>query len=91
MSDDRHPLTEERRARLLTDTAHENAVAQAEARRLVRALAPYGILSRAALERECHAGSWHDTGFGAALSAAVSAGLIDELPGGFYRDARLRG
>jgi hypothetical protein len=27
----------------------------------------------------------------AALSAAIAAGMIEELPGGFYRDARLGG
>ena len=76
---------------LLRDTAeHQDAVAQAEARRLLRALAPFGILSRAALEQECRAGTWHDGGFTAALRSAISAGLIVELPGGFYRDARNR-
>jgi len=74
---------------LLRDTvAHQDAVSQAEIRRLLRALAPFGILSRDALEQECHAGTWHDGGFTAALRAAISAGLIVELPGGFYRDAR---
>ena len=76
---------------LVRDTAaHQDAVAQAEARRVLRALAPFGILSHDALEQECRAGTWHDGGFTAALRAAISAGLIVELPGGFYRDARNR-
>lgn len=91
MSDDRHPLTEGRGIHALLHGAHESAVAHAEARRLLRALTPYGILSREALEHECHAESWHDGGFSAALSAAIAAGMIEELPGGFYRDARLGG
>lgn len=74
---------------LLRDTAaHQDAVSQAEAKRVVRALAPFGILSREALEHECRAGTWHDGGFTAALRAAINAGLIVELPGGFYRDAQ---
>jgi len=74
---------------LLRDTAaHEDAISQAEAKRVLRALAPFGVLSKEALEHECRAGTWHDGGFAAALHAAVKAGLIVELPGGFYRDAR---
>lgn len=68
----------------------EDLIVQAEARRLLRALAPFEILSREALARECHASCWHDGGFAAALRAAVAAGLIEELPCGFYRDARHR-
>jgi hypothetical protein len=90
MREERQPRDQAARPRpLLRDTpAHENAIAQAEARRLVRALAPFGILSREALELECRAGTWHDGGFTAALHAAIHAGLIVELPGGFYRDVR---
>jgi len=88
----RHPSVEEHRPRPpLRDTpAHEHLIAEAEAKRLLHALAPFGILSRTALEHECHACTWHDGGFSAALKTAVSSGMIDELPGGFYRDARLR-
>lgn len=90
MREEQRPRDQPHRPRpLLRDTAaHQDAVAQAEARRLLRALAPFGILSRAALEQECRAGTWHDGGFTAALRAAINAGLIVELPGGFYRDAR---
>ena len=77
--------------RLFRDTpAHEHLIAEAEAKRLVRALAPYGILSRSALEQECHSAAWHDGGFSAALATAISTGLIEELPGGFYRDVSHR-
>ncbi|HLI60569.1 MAG TPA: hypothetical protein VKV21_12990 [Solirubrobacteraceae bacterium] len=92
MADISHPSGGEHRHRPpLRDTpAHEHLIAEAEAKRLLHALAPYGILSREALEHECHAHSWHDGGFSAALKTAISSGMIDELPGGFYRDARLR-
>jgi hypothetical protein len=92
MGETHHPGGEEHHSRPpLRDTlAHEHLIAEAEAKRLLRALAPFGILSREALEHECHAATWHDGGFSAALTAAITAGMIDELPGGFYRDARLR-
>jgi hypothetical protein len=92
MADISHPRGQEHRPRPpLRDTpAHEHLIAEAEAKHLLHALAPYGILSREALEHECHADTWHDGGFSAALTAAISSGMIDELPGGFYRDARLR-
>lgn len=93
MSDMSHSKATEHHPRPpLRDTpAHERLIAEAEAKRLLRALAPFGILSREALEQECHAATWHDGGFSAAITAAINTGLIDELPGGFYRDARLRG
>lgn len=78
----------ERRERAVD--VREDLIVQAEARRVLHALAPFEILSREALARECHASCWHDGGFIAALRAAVAAGLIEELPCGFYRDARHR-
>lgn len=66
---------------------HEEAVIQAEARRLARALRPYGVLPRDTLERVAGASRWHDGGFDRALSAAVRAGEIEPLPAGFYREA----
>lgn len=65
---------------------HEQAVIQAEMRRLARALKPYRILHRDALQRAAGADSWHDGGFDRALYAAVKAGAVEPLPGGFYRD-----
>lgn len=67
---------------------HEEAVVQAEARRLALALAPYRILHKHALERAAGATQWHEGGFDRALAAAVRAGIIERLPAGFYRDAR---
>jgi hypothetical protein len=64
---------------------HEQAVIQAEMRRLARALAPYRILHRDALEREVRAQQWHEGGFDQALHEAVRSGLVDPLPGRFYR------
>jgi len=63
---------------------HEEAVVRAEIRRLVRALSPYGVLSREALSREAGAGRWHETRFERALDAAVEQGEIVALPLGFY-------
>lgn len=66
---------------------HEQAVLQAEVRRLSHALKPFRILHRDALERLAGAENWHDGGFDRALREAVNAGAIEPLPGGFYRDA----
>lgn len=66
---------------------HEEAVIQAEVRRLARTLKPYRILHRDALERACGAEKWHEGGFDRALLEAVKAGALEALPGGFYRDA----
>jgi hypothetical protein len=63
---------------------HEDAVIQAEVRRLARALAPYRVLQKDALRRTAGADSWHDGGFDRALSAAVEAGKIKRLAEGFY-------
>jgi hypothetical protein len=63
---------------------HDRAVVEAEVRRLVHALAPYGVLRRDALQREAGAGRWHEAGFGRAVAAALDAGEIRELPFGFY-------
>jgi hypothetical protein len=66
---------------------HEQAVIQAEVRRLARCLKPYRILHRDALERACGAEKWHEGGFERALQEAVKAGAVQSLPGGFYREA----
>jgi len=66
---------------------HEEAVIQAEVRRLARALAPYGVLHRNALERLVGAQRWHTGGFDDALAAAVRSGEIRRLSFGYYRDA----
>jgi hypothetical protein len=59
-------------------------VIQAEVRRLARALAPYRVLPREHLRREARADSWTQGGFDRALSAAVEAGRIKQLPADFY-------
>ena len=64
---------------------HDEAVVQAEIRRLSRALRPYGVLRRDELEHEVGARSWHAGGFGEALDRAVRSGLVKRLPFGFYR------
>jgi hypothetical protein len=63
---------------------HDEAVLHAEIRRLVRALSPYGVLSRDALSREVVARNWHEPWFERALEAAIEQGEIVALPLGFY-------
>lgn len=55
---------------------HDEAVIQAEMRRLARALKPYRILHRDALQRAAGADTWHDGGLDRALRAAVKAGAV---------------
>jgi hypothetical protein len=64
---------------------HDDAVLQAEVRRLVHALCPFGVLRRDALKREACSASWHEGGFERALEAAIRAGRIERLPFEFYR------
>ncbi len=59
-------------------------VLRAEINRLVRALAPYGVLRRDVLRRDVGAGKWHEPWFERALKAAVEEGEIEALPLGFY-------
>jgi hypothetical protein len=73
-----------RRASAYSDARHDAAVLQAEVKRLVRALAPHGVLRRDALRREVGADNWHDRWFERALDAAVTQGQIEVLPLGFY-------
>lgn len=67
---------------------HEEAVVRAEMRRLEKALRPYGILHRDSLRQACGAQKWHEGGFDRALREAVRRGLLEPLPGGFYRDGQ---
>lgn len=66
---------------------HDEAVIQAEVRRLARALRPYGVLHREALECAAGAWRWQEGGFDRALGAAVQSGVIEPLPADFYRSA----
>lgn len=76
----------EHRGRFPKDTSdHESAVLHAQARRLVHALRPYGVLRRDALARAANAESWHEVGFERALRVAVAEHEIEKLPLGFYR------
>jgi hypothetical protein len=59
-------------------------VIQAEVRRLAKALRPYRVLHRDALERTAGATSRHEGGFERALTAAVRVGAIKRLPAEFY-------
>lgn len=66
---------------------HDDAVIQAEVRRLARTIAPFGVLHHDALRDMVDATHWNEGGFEAALRAAVREGVVDPLPGNFYRDA----
>ena len=70
---------------------HDEAIIQAEVRRLARALRPYGVLHRDALEQAADARRWHEGGFDSALDAAVRAGAVQRLPSGFYRTSKPAG
>jgi hypothetical protein len=63
---------------------HQQAVLNAEVKRLVNALAPFGVLHRDALEHKARADCWHEPKFDEALRAAITAGKIHKLPMGFY-------
>lgn len=65
--------------------AHERVLAEAAARRVALALAPYGVLGREHLRRAAGADHWRGTSFQRALDEAVELGLIDRRPLGFYR------
>ena len=69
---------------------HDEAIIDGEVRRLARALRPYGVLHRDALEQAADARRWHEGGFDSALDAAVRAGAVHRLPAGFYRTPSLR-
>ncbi len=64
---------------------HEEAVIQAEVRRLVHAIRPFGILRRDFLARESGAERWAG-GFERALQASVEQGRLEARPFGFYRE-----
>jgi hypothetical protein len=64
---------------------HEDAVIRAEARHLARALAPFRVLHRDALEQMAGAPRWHQCSFERALAEAVRSGAIQRLPDEFYR------
>lgn len=63
---------------------HEDAVLDAEARHLVRTLAPFRVLHRDALEQLSGAEHWHECSFERALAEAVRSGEIEKLPNDFY-------
>jgi len=88
MSDTPHrgygPSLGEGRTFTCSDPRHDEAVLRAEVNRVVRALAPYRVLSRDVLRREAGAGNWHEPRFERALEAAVEQGRIEALPLGFY-------
>ena len=92
MTDNRHPNSGGAAlACARPDREHEEAVLRAEVKRLVHALAPYGVLQREVLRREAGASNWHEPGFDRALDAAVRQGQIEALPLGFYGLRHARG
>jgi hypothetical protein len=67
---------------------HERVVTEAEIRHLQLALAPFRVLSRTALKKCSGSALWHEGTFERALRAAVDRGVLEELPGDFYRERR---
>ena len=76
MTGERDPAREQARRQAITDAA---------VRDIARALAPYGVLGRDELARECRADRWEEGSFDTALAAAVREGVVEELPDGFYK------
>jgi len=64
--------------------ARANAILEAEVRRVVNALSPYGVLREDALARACGAQRWRAGEFRCALDSGVRAGRLRRLPFGFY-------
>lgn len=67
--------------------SHEDAVIRAEARHLIRALAPYRVLHRDALEQVAGSQRWQQCSFERALAEAVRSGAIQKVTEQFYRYA----
>ncbi len=78
-------VSPEGRAAGRTKTRHDEAVIQAEVRRLASALGPYGVLRRHALASAAGAMQWREGAFERALRTAVSSGAIEPLPEDFYK------
>lgn len=57
---------------------------EAEVEDIVRALNRYGVLTRANLLDVCGASHWSDSGFGRALTQAVSSGRVKHLGDDLY-------
>jgi hypothetical protein len=66
---------------------HEQALIQAEVRRLMHAIGPFGVLRRDALARAAGAEHWPGR-FDQALQAAVDQGRLEARPFDYYSDAR---
>ena len=82
---DRH---EGRRLRGFRDgRANENAVIQAEIRRLVSAIRPFGVFNKDALAHKARAEHWREGGLDRALNASVDEGLLEDRPFGFYNES----
>ena len=64
---------------------HDEAVIQAEVRRLARALAPYRVLRRDTLASAAGAMQWREGAFERALQTAVGLGALEPLPEDFYK------
>lgn len=64
---------------------HDEAITQAEVRRLARAFEPFRVLRRDAREHAAGAKHWQEGGLDRSLSAAVREGVIEPVPLGLYR------
>jgi hypothetical protein len=66
---------------------YQQAVIEAEVRRLIHAIRPFGVLGRGALARTAGAARWQTGQFDRALQAAVDQGYLQQLPFGYGREA----
>ena len=67
---------------------HYAILLDAEVRRLVHELRPFGVLSERELEHRANAALWHSGTFEAALRAGERRGQLKRLPGGFVSLSR---
>ena len=66
---------------------HDQAVIEAEVRRLTHAIRPFGVLGHEALARAAGAARWQTGQFDRALQAAVDQRRLERLPFDCYREA----
>jgi hypothetical protein len=68
----------------LESREHQRAILNAEARRLARTLARYGVLTRRRLAELSGARRWQRGRFSRALAVAIQGGLVRDLGRDFY-------
>lgn len=64
---------------------HQRVLMDAEVHHLAGILATHRVLHHDAFKEIAGASAWRESSFDCALAAAVEAGVIERLPGDFYR------